>query len=207
MLAASGRLPDNQQFPAPSRPRERLAGTATAVPNSKSVPVESIRILRITRSTAVKACTQAMNALQSIIVTAPDALREELIALRARALITHCARLRPETSQLTSLTSTPDRMLVSTRKTASRHLAIRWHTLDTEIKRLTAAIGALVELAAPQLTALHGVCTEIASQPLITAGNNPKRLTSEAPFAKLCGVAPQPASSGRTTGRPAQPRW
>ncbi|SDL09994.1 Transposase IS116/IS110/IS902 family protein, partial [Lentzea albidocapillata subsp. violacea] len=31
-----------------------------------------------------------------------------------------------------------------------------------------------------------------------TAGDNPERLHSEASFAKLCGVAPLPASSGRT---------
>ena len=34
-----------------------------------------------------------------------------------------------------------------------------------------------------------------------SAGDNPDRIHSEAAFAKLCGVAPQPASSGRTTGR------
>ena len=33
---------------------------------------------------------------------------------------------------------------------------------------------------------------------LITAGNNPERLTSEPSFAALCGVAPVPASSGKT---------
>jgi transposase len=36
---------------------------------------------------------------------------------------------------------------------------------------------------------------------LVTAGDNPERLRSEASFASLCGVAPQPASSGKTTGR------
>jgi transposase len=35
----------------------------------------------------------------------------------------------------------------------------------------------------------------------VTAGDNPERIRNEAAFAKLCGVAPQPASSGRTTGR------
>ena len=35
-------------------------------------------------------------------------------------------------------------------------------------------------------------------QILITAGDNPDRLRSEAAFAHLCGVAPIPASSGRT---------
>lgn len=54
---------------------------------------------------------------------------------------------------------------------------------------------------APTLTALHGVGAEIAGQLLITAGDNPERMTTEAAFAKLCGAAPQPASSGKTTGR------
>ncbi|MFJ9060308.1 transposase [Streptomyces sp. NPDC102409] len=35
-------------------------------------------------------------------------------------------------------------------------------------------------------------------QPLITAGDNPDRLRSEASFAHLCAAAPVPASSGRT---------
>ena len=52
--------------------------------------------------------------------------------------------------------------------------------------------------AAPQLIALPGVGPEVAAQILITAGDNPDRLRSEAAFAHLCGVAPIPASSGRT---------
>ena len=34
---------------------------------------------------------------------------------------------------------------------------------------------------------------------LLTAGDNPQRLRSEASFAALCGVSPVPASSGKTT--------
>lgn len=34
---------------------------------------------------------------------------------------------------------------------------------------------------------------------LIVAGDNPERVRSEAAFARLCGVAPVPASSGMTT--------
>ena len=34
---------------------------------------------------------------------------------------------------------------------------------------------------------------------LVTAGQNIGRLHSEAAFARLCGVAPVPASSGKTT--------
>ncbi len=46
--------------------------------------------------------------------------------------------------------------------------------------------------------ALPGVGPEVAGQLLTTLGDNPERLRSEAAFAHLCGVAPIPASSGRT---------
>ena len=39
---------------------------------------------------------------------------------------------------------------------------------------------------------------DTAAQLLITAGDNPDRLGNEARFAKLCGVSPLPASSGKT---------
>jgi transposase len=45
---------------------------------------------------------------------------------------------------------------------------------------------------------LPGVGVDTAGQLLVTAGDNPHRLTSEAAFARLCGVAPIPVSSGRT---------
>ncbi|MFJ8210345.1 hypothetical protein [Streptomyces sp. NPDC096033] len=48
--------------------------------------------------------------------------------------------------------------------------------------------------------------TETAGQLLITAGDNPDRLRSEASFAHLCEAAPIPASSGRAPPAPHQPR-
>jgi hypothetical protein len=56
----------------------------------------------------------------------------------------------------------------------------------------------LITRAAPGLLALTGVGTETAGQLLVTAGDNPDRLASEAAFAHLCAAAPVPASSGRT---------
>jgi transposase len=55
-----------------------------------------------------------------------------------------------------------------------------------------------VAAAGPRLLALQGVGTDVAGQLLTSAGDNPERLRSEASFAHLCGVAPIPASSGRT---------
>jgi transposase len=57
----------------------------------------------------------------------------------------------------------------------------------------------LVRECAPHLLQLHGIGIATAAQLLITAGGNPERLTAEASFAALCGTAPVPASSGKTT--------
>lgn len=50
----------------------------------------------------------------------------------------------------------------------------------------------------PALTSLRGVGTDTATSLLVAVGDNPQRLKSEASFARLCGVAPVPASSGKT---------
>jgi transposase len=71
--------------------------------------------------------------------------------------------------------------------------------LTEEIEDLDADLRPLVTQTAPALMAVYGVGTEVAAQLLTTAGDNPHRLRSEAAFAQLCGTAPLPASSGRTT--------
>jgi transposase len=191
----------SDQLDAEQIARAVLGRTSTAVPKAKSGAVEVIRTLRVTRSSAVKARTQAFNTLWGVMIGAPSPLRDELVVLTKRTLVNRCLRLRPETDDLLSLSDDPARMLTAGVKRALRDLARRWKALDEEIKALNGQIAALVRKAAPDLVELHGVGVEIAGQFLVTAGDNPERIHSEAAFAKLCGVAPQPASSGRTTGR------
>ena len=181
--------------------RAVLGRTSTAIPKTKSGIVEVIRTLRVTRTSAVKARTQAFNTLWGVMIGAPSPLRDELVVLTKRTLVNRCLRLRPETEQFLSLADDPERMLAAGIKTALRGLARRWKMLDEEIKTFNKQIEALVRSAAPALVGLHGVGVEIAGQFLVTAGDNADRIHSEAAFAKLCGVAPQPASSGRTSGR------
>jgi transposase len=181
--------------------RAVLAKTATSVPKAKSGPVEVIRILRVTRASAVKSRTQAFLSLHGLLIGAPSPLRDELVKLSKRTLVNRCLRLRPETEDLIELAGDSDRMLLAGVKRCLRDLARRWKALDEEVKALSRQIKALVEQTAPELTDLFGVAAEIAGQFLVTAGDNPDRIRSEAAFAKLCGAAPQPASSGRTTGR------
>jgi transposase len=191
----------SDQLDSEQAARSVLAATATALPKSKSGPVEVLRMLRIARSTAVKSRTQAFNALHAIAIGAPQPLRDELMTLTKRGLVNRCAGLRPEATPLLELLHDPQRLLLAGTKTSLRDLAERFKQLDAEIKRLSKIITELVAATAPNLVALMGVGPEIAGQLLMTAGDNPDRLHSEAAFAKLCGVAPQPASSGKTTGR------
>jgi transposase len=50
---------------------------------------------------------------------------------------------------------------------------------------------------APSLLERTGFGIENTAQLLVTCGDNIERVTDEARFAKLCGVAPLPASSGK----------
>ena len=191
----------SDQLDSEQAARAVLAATATALPKSKSGPVEVLRMLRIARSTAVKSRTQAFNALHAIAVGAPQPLRDELLTLTKRGLVNRCAGLRPETTSMLELLHEPQRLLLAGTKTSLRDLAERFRLLDAEVKRLSKTITELVTAVAPDLVSLIGVGPEIAGQLLMTAGDNPDRVANEASFAKLCGVAPQPASSGKTTGR------
>ena len=75
--------------------RSVLAGQSTAIPKTADGAVEMMRQLKITRDTAVKARTTAMNTLKQIVVNAPPHLREALHALTDHGLLT---RLTTETS-------------------------------------------------------------------------------------------------------------
>ncbi|HSK27475.1 MAG TPA: IS110 family transposase [Jiangellales bacterium] len=172
--------------------RAVLSGRASGTPKAADGPVEAIRALRVARSGAVKARTQAMNQLRGLLVSAPAGLREQLQGLGPRALVTASARLRPE-----PVVSAADPALAAA-KTALRSLARRHQDLTAEIAGLDPQIRALAAAAAPTLLALPGVGPEVGGQLLVSAGDNPERLRSQAAFAHLCGTAPIPASSGRT---------
>jgi transposase len=166
-----------------------LSGRATGIPKSRDGVVEAVRVLRIARRSAIKARTQAMNQIRGLLVSAPAMLREQVAGLDRIALIRTLIRLRPGADLSDPLAAT---------RAALRRLARRHQSLDEEITELDAEIGPLVKQAAPALVTLFGVGTETAGQLLVSAGDNPERMRSEGAFAHLAGVAPIPASSGRT---------
>lgn len=169
--------------------RAVLAGTATATPKPRTGTVEAIRLLRVTRASAVKARRAAINQMHGLLFGAPQELRESLAGHNRAALVTRCARLRPA-EDLSDPTNAA--------KTALRRLARRVEDLDIEIAEADLELRKLIATTAPRTLAIFGAGPETVGQLLTTAGENPDRLHSEAALARLCGVAPIPASSGNT---------
>jgi transposase len=170
--------------------RAAQAGRATGIPKDRAGGVEALRALRIARRSAVTARAQAQTQMKSLIVTAPEPLRSQLRVLGDRQLVAHCATRRPDRTRAADPSVAA---LLALRSLARRH-----QQLTAEIDELDTLIAPLVSQINPALLALTGVGPDTAGQLLVTAGDNPHRLRSDAAFAMLCGAAPLPASSGRT---------
>ena len=165
-------------------------GQRLAIPKSPDGQVEALRVLRLTRASAVKAGTKALQLLQQLIVTAPEQLPDQVGELPRMELIGCCAAWRPHSHDAADPS-------VATR-IALKKLARRYLQLAEEISDSDTLLDGLVTDLAPQLIAVTGIGTDTAGQFLLTAGDNPERVHSEPAFAMLCGVAPLPASSGKT---------
>lgn len=170
--------------------RAALARTRTGTPKDRTGQVEALRNLRVARRSAVDQRADSIRQIKTLIVTAPDELRERLRHLTDKELLHVCAGFRPDLAR----TGEPEQAT----KIALRSLARRHAALTDEVRDLDALIEPLIAAINPALLALNGVGTDVAGQLLVTAGENTDRLRSEAAFAMLCGVAPIPASSGKT---------
>jgi transposase len=147
-----------------------------------------IRWLRVARATAMKARTQAINALKGLVITAPEELREQLRGLISGATGPDNSRAGTGSGHHPggcghARVADPSPPLPSTHGRA--------HNLGYRTESLTTT-------AAPKLLALFGVGSDSAGALLVAAGDNPGRLRSNAAFAMLCGASPIEASSGKT---------
>lgn len=165
------------------------AGEADGVPRGNCGHGENLRVLRVALRSAIKARTQAINQFHSLINTAPETLRSKFDGQSRNNKITMAERMRPDSDGCDVVTIT---------KVALHSLARRIRDLDTEINQLTARRDTIVELAAPpEFLNEHGIGPAVATNLLITIGDNPDRIRTEAGFAALCGASPVDASSGR----------
>jgi transposase len=172
--------------------RAVLSGEATATPKTHDGPVEALRTLKVVQRSANKARTQAVNQLRALVLTAPEELRAELRDLPRRKLIATCAsfRIHSEDDSLHEIT-----------RLALRELARRIQALQDQLDRVVTRLSRITTATAPELIACKGVGPDTAATLLITAGDNPHRLTHERAFASLCGSSPVPVNSGQTQNR------
>jgi transposase len=130
----------------------------------------------------------ALVQLRSVIVTAPEALREELRQLPVGQLIRRCSRFRRSSAR------TADELAIVL---VLRSLARRLEAATKEAQDLEREIVEHVRALVPALLDEPGVGPIVAAQ-LVVSWSHQGRVRSEAAFARLAGVAPLPASSGQT---------
>jgi len=143
----------------------------------------------LARRTAVDARKVALVQLRSVIVTAPDELRDELRRLPLGELLNRCSRFRRSGSRTPAQLAT---ILVL------RTLARRIQAATAEAETLEREILSHVRALVPELLNEPGIGPIVAAQLIVTWPHR-GRIDSEACFARLAGVAPVPASSGLTT--------
>lgn len=164
-----------------------LSGEAEGHPRGGNGPVESIRLLQVARNSAVKQKTQTANQIRGALTTVPADLRASL-----------------EHQTLTQITKTATRYRpgdptdpYQAAKITLKSMSARWQRLKEEIKELDQHLDTLVRaVTPPALLDEPGIGIQTAAQILVTIGDNPHRIRSEASFAALCGTSPIDASSG-----------
>jgi transposase len=169
--------------------RAALSGRAKGVAKTADGNVEAIRVLLIAARSGRETRVKVLNQLRHLGFTAPDELRERLRDLPTGCLAESAAALRPK--------RTADPVVYAT-KLAMQTLGRRVLDIDIDCARLDDELAALVKATAPSLLDLYGVGPHTAAVLLVAVGDNAERITSEAAFAHLCGVAPIHASSGKT---------
>lgn len=165
--------------------RAALASETLALPRSGERR-EALRLLLVARRSAADVRREALTQLRSVVVTAPESLREQLRRLPVGRLLERCSRLR----RAGAADELATRLVL-------RSLARRIAAATVEAAELEREILAHVRALAPVLLDEPGVGPIVAAQ-LIVSWSHPGRLRSEACFARLAGAAPVPASSGQT---------
>jgi transposase len=169
--------------------RELLASPRPAISRTDG-DREALRLLMATRNHAVRSARSARALLAAMITTAGDDLRAQLQACPARQ--------RPRTCAALAAPPGADRLTTTQYQTLAR-LGQRIGHLASEAADLETQIAAVVEDLAPGLVAAEPGLGHLSAAQILLVWSHPGRIHSEAAFAMIAGVAPLPASSGRTT--------
>jgi len=159
-------------------------------PKTRDGNVEAIRALMVAKRSARDQKIATMNQIRHLGFTAPEEIRQSLQGVSRRLIAKRAAAMRPRADG--------DVVAFAT-KTALRALGRRVLEIDSERKEIDKILTRLLDQTAPGLMELYGVGKDSAAALLVAAGDNRERLRSEAAWARLCGVSPIEASSGKIT--------
>lgn len=168
--------------------REALSRKHLAQPRAAGERA-ALAVLLAARRSAVDASTVAQRQLHSLVVAAPEQLRDRFRAKSTTVMLTTAARLRVNASW---------NLETRTYAAVLRDLARRVHAMQTEANTHEKAILAVIKSWRPDVLEQSGVGPIVAAI-VLCSWSHPGRCRHEAAFANLAGVAPIPASSGLTT--------
>lgn len=169
--------------------RAVLSGRATARPKRRDGLVEAIRLHLLVYDAVMRERTAMSNRLHAVITSAPAEIRVEVAQIRESARTATLSRWRQRAG---------DDVVASACRQVLRELARHLLILEQQADAARVRLDELTSEAAPAVRDMYGVGVITAAQLLVAVGDNPERLHSEAALAKLCGVAPLQASSGKT---------
>ena len=165
-----------------------LSGRSKGRPKTRTGKVEAIRVLLVAKRSAREGRLRAVHQMRQISYTAPEQLRSRLKGLSTEDLVAETAAMRPRRGA--------DPVDYAT-KVALVSLGRRALELEEEAAHIDSQLAELVEDVGSGLLGVYGIGIDTAATLLAVAGDNAERLHSEAAFARMCGVAPIEASSGR----------
>ena len=169
------------------------AGKAKAVPKQTDGIVESIRLLRVARDSAVKSRSAALVQLRDLIITAPQELRDQLSLPQDAPRQGHRLRAIPP---VRPASSGPRRRPRSSR--CARPLnASKRSTRRSPRSTASSSSSSRPPRRAPSSCSASrpGTPASCSSPPARTSSDSAARARSP----MLCGASPIPASSGKTT--------
>lgn len=121
--------------------RAVLTGRATAHPKVSTGIVETIRMLMVSRDSAVKARTAAYSQIRDLVTTATGAVHDEMIGMTARQRVSRAAKFRTDPARITDPAHAVKHVL--------RSLARRVLDLDGEIAQTEQLLDELVTATVP----------------------------------------------------------
>lgn len=180
--------------------REAIARSRVGTPRGSGPdPVQgqtrqALSVLLAIRRSAVQGAADARRQLFSAVLTAPEPVRARLRGLKADALITKAAALRPSAPWASHDLET------ATTVACLQTWARRIQALTAEAQTHEHEIRVLVRSWRPELLEQTGIGPIVAAI-VLCAWSHPGRIHSEGAFAKLAGTSPIEATSGQTHTR------